>query len=147
MYDDILLSIDLNHDSSWRKALPAALELCRSSGATLHVMTVVPDMGSAWVAGFFPGDFEEKALARADAGMAEFVAENVPDGVPARTIVANGTIYEEILDAARKVGADLIVMASHRPEFRDYLLGPNASRVVRHAPMSVLVVREDADGS
>ena len=46
-----------------------------------------------------------------------------------------------ILATAKKVRADLIVMAAHRPEFRDYLLGPNAYRVVRHAECSVLVVR------
>ena len=33
-------------------------------------------------------------------------------------------------------------MASHRPELRDYLIGPNAARVMRHADASVLVVRE-----
>jgi nucleotide-binding universal stress UspA family protein len=35
----------------------------------------------------------------------------------------------------------MIVMASHRPEMSDYLLGANAARVVRHAKISVLVVR------
>jgi nucleotide-binding universal stress UspA family protein len=36
----------------------------------------------------------------------------------------------------------VIVLASHRPELKDYLLGPNAARVVRHAKCSVLVVRD-----
>ncbi len=35
----------------------------------------------------------------------------------------------------------MIVMASHRPEMSDYLLGPNAARVVRHARRSVSVIR------
>ena len=43
---------------------------------------------------------------------------------------------------ADETNADLIVMASHRPELKDFLLGPNAARVVRHANCSVLVVRE-----
>ena len=55
--------------------------------------------------------------------------------------MATGTAYEEILTTARSFGADLIVMASHRPELKDYLLGPNAARVVRHSDVSVLVVR------
>jgi len=33
------------------------------------------------------------------------------------------------------------VLASHRPDLKDYLLGPNAARVVRHADRSVFVVR------
>lgn len=44
--------------------------------------------------------------------------------------------------AADKLGCDLIVLSSHRPEMRDYLIGPNAARVVRHAKQSVLVVRD-----
>ncbi len=56
--------------------------------------------------------------------------------------MAHGTIYQEILSAARKIEVDLIVMASHRPALEDYLLGPNAARVVRHADCSVLVVRD-----
>ena len=53
-----------------------------------------------------------------------------------------GTIYSEILKVAEDCSADLIIMASHRPELKDYMLGPNASRVVRHANCSVLVVRD-----
>lgn len=33
-------------------------------------------------------------------------------------------------------------MAAHRPALKDYLLGPNAARVVRHSNCSVLVVRD-----
>ncbi|HEU4541604.1 MAG TPA: universal stress protein, partial [Jiangellaceae bacterium] len=64
------------------------------------------------------------------------------DEVPTRRIVAEGRIYREILDAADTTKADLIVMGSHRPELKDYLLGPNAAKVMRHADCSVLVVRE-----
>jgi universal stress protein F len=32
-------------------------------------------------------------------------------------------------------------MASHRPEMRDYLIGPNAAHVAQHASCSVLVLR------
>ena len=41
----------------------------------------------------------------------------------------------------RGKSADLIVLASHKPALKDYLLGANASRVVRSAPCSVHVVR------
>ncbi len=42
------------------------------------------------------------------------------------------------------MGADLIVMSSHRPQkhaMRTYFLGSNAGHVVRYAKCSVLVVR------
>ena len=40
-----------------------------------------------------------------------------------------------------KGGADLIIIGSHRPAMSTYLLGSNATTVVRHAGCSVLVVR------
>ncbi len=107
MYKNVLLTVDLNNESSWTKALPTAVECCRAFGARLHVVTVVPDFGSNVVAQYFPEGFEEKMLRATDRQLAEF-----------------------------------IVMASHRPELRDYLIGPNAARVMRHANASVLVVRE-----
>ena len=41
----------------------------------------------------------------------------------------------------KKAGADLIVVGSHRPAMKDYLLGTNAAPVVRHATCSMLVAR------
>jgi nucleotide-binding universal stress UspA family protein len=141
MYKDILLAVDLGDETSWRKALPTAVDLCRASGATLHVITVVPDFGMTIVAEFFPSDFEKKALAQADERLRAFLAENAP-GIKAQCIVGHGTVYEEILRVADDVRCDLIVIAAHRPALKDYLLGPNAARVVRHAQCSVLVVRD-----
>jgi len=58
-----------------------------------------------------------------------------------RHIVAVGVVYEEVLKAAKISEADLIVIGAHREDFKDYLLGPNAARVVRHSKCSVYVVR------
>ena len=141
MYKTILLAIDMNEPSSWEKALPVALEQASSGGGKLHIMTVVPDFGMAIVGSFFPADYEKQALAEADKSLADFIAKNVPGEIEAAHSVGHGTIYKEVLATAEHIGADLIVMASHRPAQSDYLLGPNAARVVRHATCSVLVVR------
>ncbi len=137
----ILLPVDLNHGSSWSKALPQALDLARAARAHLHVLTVIPDYGSAMVGSFFPADFSEKALESTQATLNKFMADNVPDDVNATAHALHGSIYKSILATADSHGCDLIVMASNRTEMKDYLLGPNAARVVRHAPQSVFVVR------
>lgn len=142
MYRKILLPVDLNEESSWRAALPTAVEYCRAFGAELHLMTVVPDFGMTAVAQYFPEDYADQAIADAKTALDKLSAEHIPDGIKVRCTVGYGTIYEEILEAARKTKCDLIAMASHRPALRDYLLGPNAARVVRHADCSVLVVRQ-----
>jgi nucleotide-binding universal stress UspA family protein len=141
MYKDILLALDLGDETSWRRALPTAVDLCRASGAVLHVITVVPDFGMTIVADYFPPDFEKKALTQATERLRAFLAKNAP-AAKAQCIVGHGTVYEEILRVAEKIRCDLIVIAAHRPALKDYLLGPNAARVVRHAQCSVLVVRD-----
>lgn len=142
MYQSILLPVDLSQESSWRKALPAAVNMCREQNAKLHVMTVIPNYGSALVGSFFPSDFVEKALQATEVELEKFVAEHVPSDLSAGSTAVSGTIYKRILAVADKQGCDLIIVASHRPETKDYLLGPNAARVVRHANQSVLVVRD-----
>ncbi len=141
MYSHIMLPVDLNHKSSWLKALPTAAEYCKVFSANLYVMTVIPDFGMPLVASYFPGSFSEKALADAEKRLQAFVKEHVPDEVATQHLVSRGSIYKEIIRIAKEVNADLIVMASHRPELGDYLLGPNAERVIQHSDKSVLVVR------
>lgn len=141
MYEHILFPVDLGNESSWTKALPVAIEYCTAFGSTLHVMTVMPDFGAPMVAQFFPTGHEDKMMENANDVLHKFVADKVPDTIRVQHIVADGTIYKTIIDTAEEIGADLIIMGSHRPELQDYLLGPNAARVVRHSRKSVLVVR------
>ena len=141
MYTHILLAVDLTSMDSWKKSLPTCVEYCKAFDSTLHLITVVPDFGMSVVSQFFPDDYEIDVMAQVKKDLHVFSAAQVPTGIKVQHIIAHGAIYEEILGAAKKVGADLIVMSPHRNELSDYLLGPNAARVVRHAECSVLVVR------
>ena len=142
MYKDILLAVNIDKKSSWRKALPTAVELCRSSGGRLHVLTVIPDFGMSIVEQYFPEGFEAEVAEKAMEDLKAFVKENVPDGIDVRHVVGRGRVYDEILTTARETNCDIIVMASPRPALKDHVLGPTASYVVRHADCSVWVVRE-----
>lgn len=142
MYRNILVPVDLSDKHSWRKALPTAVSLCETFEARLHLMTVVPEFGLPMVGQFLPAGSEAKLRQQAAKQLRDFTATQVPDAVPTRRIIAEGRIYQEILKAADAIKADLIIMGSHRPELSDYLLGPNAARVMRHAKCSVMVVRE-----
>lgn len=142
MYKDILVPVDLDDEASWKSALGHAVELAQAFDSRLHLMTVVPDFGMAMVSQYFPKDYEHKVLEEAKANLHDFTKDHIPQGVEVQHIVGHGRVYDEILRVADEVGCDLILMASHRPELRDYLLGPNAARVVRHAKRSVLVVRD-----
>jgi len=62
--------------------------------------------------------------------------------VPVDEEVRYGSIGHEILATARERNVDLIVMASHRPEMIDYVIGANAAHVTLHASCSVMVLRK-----
>lgn len=141
MYRNILLAVDLGHEAAEQRAVDTVIEYAKAFGATVHLLTVVPDFGMPLVGGFFPEGFETAALERANAELHAYAATAIPPEIPHRTIVGHGGVYREILRFAEETAADLVVMSSHRPELEDYLLGPNAARVVRHAKTSVLVVR------
>jgi len=144
MYKDILLPIDLEHPSSWKKALPVAVEYAETSKAAIHVMTVIPDSGMAIVNHYFSKDAVKKIIEETKEKLKEFVSAQIPKSITVQHIVTTGNVYESIINAAKRIDADLIIMSAHRPELKDYLLGPNSARVVRHSDRSVLVVRDKA---
>ncbi|MDR5858931.1 universal stress protein [Halomonas eurihalina] len=142
MYSKILLPVDLNAEASWSKALPTALTLCRSFGASLHVVTVLPDYQMPLVGSYFPSGFAEKAREAVSEAQHEFIRDKVPEDIQVQSVIVEGSPWEAIIKASKKVEADLIVMASHtKRKFVDYVLGPNAEHVVHHSKVSVMIVR------
>ncbi|UYG06982.1 universal stress protein [Halomonas sp. M4R1S46] len=142
MYSKILLPVDLNEEASWSKALPTALTLCRSFGASLHVVTVLPDYQMPLVGAYFPEDFAAKAHEAVTKAQHEFIQKNVPEDITVQSVIVDGSPWEAIIKAAKKLEVDLIVMASHnKRKFADYVLGPNAEHVVHHSKISVMIVR------
>lgn len=140
MYRSILMPVDLDQPSSWEKAIPTAVALCRCFNAPLTLVTVVPDWNLILEAQWSPIAYRE-LVDIATARLAT-LAGSVTDLPEVGHHVATGGVYGGILAVAERVKADLIVLSSHRPEMKDYLLGANASRVVRHARYSVFVVRD-----
>lgn len=142
MFKTVLLTVDLNHPASWEKALPQAVELVRASKGKLHIMSVVPDMGTPLVEGFFPPDFEKQAVAAANDALNTLVTREVPEDVDVKQHLAFGKIHKKVLKTITETKCDLVIMASHKPDpVREFLVGSNADRVVRRSPVSVLVVR------
>jgi len=142
MYNKILMPVDLNEESSWKKALPTAVTLCRTFGASLHVVTVLPDYRMPLVGSYFPKDFAKKAHEAITEAQHTFIREHVPEDIQTQTVIVDGSPWEAIIKAAKKLEVDLIIMASHnKRKFADYVLGPNAEHVVHHSKMSVMIVR------
>lgn len=81
-----------------------------------------------------------RAAARRYLGAAKQVAEAA--GVRCATdYVEAGSPYVAIVEAAQRLGCDLIVMASHTRGVARALLGSQTSKVAAHARVPVMVVR------
>ena len=52
-----------------------------------------------------------------------------------------GSVRDEVNELAEELGADVVVIGSRNPSISTHLLGSNASSVIRHANLPVLVVR------
>ncbi|MEP3845225.1 MAG: universal stress protein [Paracoccaceae bacterium] len=143
MSQTILCAVDINRPEEDANVLAQAKKLADLDGAQLDVITVVPDFGASVVGAYF----KDHDVKTAQDGAAKLLNDMVANAIGAeanaavRHIVAIGSVYEEVLKAAKLAKADLIVIGAHRPDFKDYLLGPNAARVVRHSECSVYVVR------
>ena len=74
--------------------------------------------------------------------MKKLIEEDAKDPAAIHRHVLQGSIYEMIMASADRLDCALIIMEAHRPDLKDYLLGPNAARVVRHAKQSVYVIRD-----
>lgn len=139
----VLCAVDISNSDRDHDVLKMAQRLASLDNAQLDVITVVPDFGMSVVGSFFEEHHHEKAVEEAKRRLNELVETvlGAEANQSVRHVVATGNAYEEILDTAEKADTGLIVIGAHKPDFKDYLLGPNASRVVRHSSCSVFVVR------
>ena len=140
MQPQIVVAYDFGPASE--KALQWAIELQRGLGGlpvhVIHVLNPVPLLGAEAV---LPA-LSEDDIAEVRDELKHAVREH---GVAAVTevVVAQPT-GEAILEAARRLEADLIVMGTHgRGGLRRIALGSVAEHVVRHASCPVVTVRAE----
>lgn len=139
-----LAAIDLAHPADHNHILSNAARLTEMEGSTLAVVTVIPDFGMSIVGSFFQEGAEKKALEEASETLHKVTAQALGADVQShiKHLVCHGTPYEQILNIAGEINASQIVVAAHRPDFQDYLIGSTAARIARHARCSVTILRE-----
>jgi nucleotide-binding universal stress UspA family protein len=141
MYSRILMPIDLADIELAKPAIQVATMMARESNGSIRLINVLP-MTPVMLAEYVPPDFDAQQRATAEEAIAAIAKEIPLESARVSTIVRQGGIYHEILEEAKAINADLIVMSSHRTGMRTYFLGSNAGHVVRYATCSVLVVRQ-----
>lgn len=140
MYSKIIVPIAMDQLEHGEKTLERARSLL-DEGGEIILLNVVEDM-NAYAQGYmiidFPLELIEASRKHAVKTLTDLKEKHAINGrVEIRVGGAAGTINA----FAAEVGADLVIIASHRPGLIDYFIGSTASRVSSHCGCAVLIDR------
>ncbi|MES0363072.1 MAG: universal stress protein [Desulfobacteria bacterium] len=128
-----------------QKALEYAVFLASSHNAELlllHVVDHLHGFDNYLILSLTPHEVAERMEKHAKENLSD-VTNQIKETVKIEKAVRHGKTSVQIIEMAREVKADLIVMGSHgRTGVSHVIIGSVAEAVVRHAYCPVLVVRD-----
>ena len=136
MFSNILIPVDLGDIVRAKDNLKRAAELIEENGK-ITLINVVEEIPT-YVEFDLPENYAAQHIITAQDRLENMVKT---ENIKADFDILRGQTGSAILNYAEENGVDLIIMASHKPELMDYLIGSTAARVVRHAKCSVMVIR------
>jgi nucleotide-binding universal stress UspA family protein len=138
----ILVPIDFSDCA--KKALRYAIPLAKEHEAAITLLYVVPTNYAIGEYGAIDyASLEAEMRASGDKQLAQLAVDEVRGQVSTDTLIRTGSPAFEIIDLAKGLPADLIVISTHgHTGLKHVVLGSVAEHVVRRAPCPVLVVRE-----
>lgn len=140
---NILVPVDFSDCS--KKVLAYALPFAQQFGATLSLIHVVAPYYAVDPYGLTQYErIEEELRATGKQKLKELIAQEVPSSITTNSLILNGRPGTEIVEAAQKLQADLIIIATHGfTGFKHIVCGSTAEYVVRNAHCPVLTVRQE----
>ena len=134
MYNKIIIALALEHGFS-TNALDTARSLINKEGEIIAVHVSEPLNKTARL--YLSDEDIDKSVQSLKTQMSGRLEGQ--DDIEA--VILNGHAGREIPGYAEKIGADCIVIGSHKPGLEDFFLGSTSARVVRHAKCAVHVLR------
>lgn len=142
MYKTIIMPVDVFEMELSDKAIRHAEFLAQQDGI-IHLLHVLPASAS-YTMSRFASDlrrFEEHLQQEAESRLTTMVSHFSLDPSRIKLHVRLGSVRDAVNELAEELGADMVVIGSRNPSISTHLLGSNASSVIRHAHIPVLVVR------
>ena len=145
MYAHILIATDGSELAN--RAVGQGLDLARALGSKVTAITVTEPWTAAvsgeWAVAFPVEEYEKAAAANAEKILAQVTQAAARIGVACDTRhVKDQFAAEGIVEEAKSLGCDLIVMASHgRRGLAKVVLGSQAMRVLTHSTVPLLICR------
>lgn len=139
----IMVPTDFSDYSSY--ALKYAVAFAQSFQARLYVVHACEHsvLGAGTEAYHFSvPEFMAEVEKNEQAALARVVGDLVAQGLQAESVFKVGTAYGAIVDAARELDVDMIILATHgRKGVSHLVFGSTAEKVVRMAPCPVLTIK------
>ena len=145
MYANIMIATDGSEIAN--RAVERGLTLAKALKSKVTAITVTEPWTAAvsgeWAVAFPVEEYEKAAAANAERILAQVTETAARIGVACETRhVKDQFAAEGIVDEAKTLGCDLIVMASHgRRGFAKVILGSQATRVLTHSTVPLLICR------
>lgn len=143
-YQDILVPTDFGSGS--RAALEHALASLNPAGGRILVLHVLDQRFIEQALALFPeqdaSKLNERLQEQAQQQYAKLIEGLDVGQAEVESLIVDGTPFLKIVQLARDLAVDLMVMAVHRgvENFEQFLFGSTAERVLRVAPCPVLMV-------
>ena len=142
MYKTIIMPVDVFEMELSDKAVRHAEFLAQQDGV-IHLLHVLPG-SSSFTMSRFTADlrrFEEHLQHEAESRLQTMVGHFSINPSRIKIHVRFGNVRDMVNELANEIEADVVVIGSRNPSISTHLLGSNASSVIRHAHIPVLVVR------
>ncbi|MBT8410003.1 MAG: universal stress protein [Alphaproteobacteria bacterium] len=138
MFQHIMAPVDLGHLSKLTRALAITAEEAKHHGA--RVTFVAATTPSPSPVAHNPEEFGRKL----GGFVADFAAQH---GITAAAhpIISHDPVTDiddVLLKAIDEIGADLVIMASHKPGLADYFWPSNGGKIASHTGASIMLVRD-----
>lgn len=137
MFSKIMVPVDLEHAATLEKAIRVAADMAKQYQAEIHLVGVT--MSAPGAVAHNPAEYELK--------LQQFAADHSAQhdcAMTSKMLLSNDPAVEvnnALEEYSREIGADLVVMASHVPGFKDLLFPSHAGHVATHTDISVFIVR------
>lgn len=144
-YQNILVPVD-GSDTSFA-AVKQAAELAKvfcSKITVVQVLALDPYIAAEYITAAQTNDLIERARSSIEGTLQDAKAKFSAEGLNVETRLLEGQmIHQEIINAAKEINADLIVIGSHgRTGLKKFFLGSVAQKILGETSVPVLVVRQ-----
>lgn len=142
MYKTIIMPVDVFEMALSDKAVRHAEFLAQQDGV-IHLLHVLAGSASFTMSRFTADlrRFEEHLQHEAETRLQTMVSHFSIDPSRIKLHVRFGSVRDMVNELASEINADVVVIGSRNPSISTHLLGSNASSVIRHAHIPVMVVR------